>query len=128
MNPESVNFRINKDNTLTVIAKAPLKIKNEALGYEIIYKLEEFEYDFNNRIVSYSGYALFKDLSELHAGKAEKFARKREETYDGSLMQFMRAFFMNQLEQNGYEIRSKRTLTGPGNPAAAGDQQSAHFF
>ena len=117
MNPESVNFRINKDNTLNVIAKAPLKIKNEALGYEILYKLEDFEYDFDNRIVSYSGYALFKDLSESHAGKTEKYAKRREETYDGSLMQFMRAFFMNQLEQNGYEIRSKRKLNGPGNPS-----------
>ena len=106
MNPEVIQFRMNKDNTLTAIAKKPLKIENDALGYEILYKLEAFEYDFNKRVVSYSGYALFKDLSELHPGRAEKYVRKREETYDGSLMQFMRAFFTNKLELNGFEMRS----------------------
>jgi len=105
MNPEVIQFRMNKDNTLAVIAKKPLKIENDALGYELLYKLETFEYDFSRRIVSYSGYALFKDLSVSHPGRAEKYARKREETYDGSLMQFMRAFFMNKLELNGYEMR-----------------------
>jgi CarboxypepD_reg-like domain len=117
MNPEVINFRLNKDNTLTAVAKEPLKIKNDGLGYEIQYKLEEFEYDFGNRIVAYNGYALFKDLSESHSGKTEKYARKREETYEGSLLQFMRAFFMNKLELNGYEIRSKRTLSNRGNPS-----------
>jgi hypothetical protein len=115
MNPEVIQFRMNNDNTLTAIAKKPLKIENDALGYEILYKLETFEYDFDKRIVSYSGYALFKDLSESHPGRAEKYARKREETYDGSLMQFMRAFFMNKLELNGYEMRSMGKQSHPGN-------------
>ena len=115
MNPEVIQFRMNQDNTLIAIAKKPLKIENDALGYEILYKLETFEYDFNRRIVSYSGYALFKDLSELHPGRAEKYAKKREETYDGSLMQFMRAFFMNKLELNGYEMRSIGKMSHPGN-------------
>jgi hypothetical protein len=114
MNPEITHFRMNRDNTLTVIAKEPLKIVNDALGYEIQYKLETFEYDFTRRIVSYSGYALFKDLSISHPGRAEKYARKREESYDGSLMQFMRAFFMNKLELNGYEMRSLHTQSFPG--------------
>jgi CarboxypepD_reg-like domain len=117
MNPESIHFRLNKDNTLTAVAKEPIRIENDALGYEILYKLEDFEYDFTTHIVAYSGYALFKDLSDSHAGKVEKYARKREETYEGSLLQFMRVFFMNKLEQNGYEIRSKRTLFNPGNPS-----------
>ena len=115
MNPEVVLFRMNKDNTLTAIAKKSLKIENDALGYEILYKLETFEYDFNRRTVSYSGYALFKDLAESHPGRAEKYARKREEAYDGSLMQFMRAFFMNKLETNGFEMRSISKLSHPGN-------------
>ncbi len=118
MNPEVIQFRMNKDNTLTAITKKPLRIENDALGYEILYKLESFEYDFDRRIVSYNGYALFKDLSELHPGRAEKYAKKREETYDGSLMQFMRAFFMNKLDLNGFEMRSM------GKPTRSGNQSS----
>lgn len=105
MNPEVIHFRMNRDNTLTALAREPLKIENNALGYEIQYKLEAFEYDFSKGVVSYNGYALFKDLSASHPGRAEKYAIKREESYDGSLMQFMRAFFMNKLEINGYEMR-----------------------
>lgn len=115
MNPEVIQFRMNKDNTLTAIANKPLRIENDALGYEILYKLESFEYDFNRRIVSYSGYALFRDLSESHPGRAEKYARMREQTYDGSLLQFMRAFYMNKLESNGYEMRNIGKLSNPGN-------------
>jgi hypothetical protein len=128
-NPESVHFRLNKDNTLTAVARDPLKIENDALGYEILYKLESFEYEFNNRIVSYSGYALFKDLSELHPGRAEKYARKREETYDGSLLQFMRAFFMNKLGQNGYEMRnSAHTIVSSDSLGFAADSNTAGFY
>jgi hypothetical protein len=115
MNPEVIHFRMNRDNTLTGTAKESLKIENDALGYEILYKLESFEYDFTSKIVSYSGYALFKDLSVTHAGRAEKYTRKREETYDGSLMQFMRAFFSNTLELNGFEMRNKGKLFNVGN-------------
>ena len=122
MNPEIIHFRMNRDNTLTAVAKEPLKIENNALGYEIQYKLEAFEYDFNRRVVSYSGYALFKDLSLSHPGRAEKYASKREESYDGSLMQFMRAFFMNKLELNGYEIRRLHTMSYPGNLSGPGKQ------
>jgi hypothetical protein len=122
MNPEIIHFRMNRDNTLTAIAKEPLKIENDALGYEIQYKLESFEYDFNQRIVSYSGYALFKDLTVSHPGRAEKYARKREESYDGSLMQFMRAFFMNKLELNGYEMRSLHKISHPRNLSGSVNQ------
>lgn len=122
MNPEIIHFRMNRDNTLTAVAKEPLKIENNALGYEIQYKLEAFEYDFNRRVVSYSGYALFKDLSLSHPGRAEKYASKREESYDGSLMQFMRAFFMNKLELNGYEIRRLHTMSYPGSLSGPGKQ------
>ncbi|HLA59715.1 MAG TPA: carboxypeptidase-like regulatory domain-containing protein [Puia sp.] len=130
MNPEVIQFRMNRDNTLSAIAKKPLKIENDALGYEILYKLETFEYDFNKRIVSYSGYALFRDLSETHPGRAEKYARKREETYDGSLMQFMRAFFMNKLELNGYEMRSSPShpLISSDSIGFAADSNTAGFY
>jgi hypothetical protein len=106
INPEVIHFRLNEDHTLTAVASEPLKIKNEELGYEIQYKLEEFVYDFTKNVVAYNGYALFKDLSLSHPAKAEKYARKRQEVYDGSLMQFMRVFFTNKLELNGYEMRS----------------------
>src|ERR1700722_10853408 len=51
-NPEVIKFRMNSDNTLTAYAKEPLQIVNYKLGYEIKYKLEEFQYDFNIKLVN----------------------------------------------------------------------------
>ncbi len=106
-NPEVIKFRFSKtNNTLTAVAYTPLIIENRALGYEIQYKLEDFEYDFSKKIVSYNGYPLFKDLSPTHPSKAKRWQDKRRNVYYGSVMHFMRTLFTHTLAEEGYEIRS----------------------
>jgi len=106
LNPEVLKFRMNGDNTLTVYAEAPLHLHNNALGYDILYKMEDFSYDQSTKVVEYDGYALFTDLSPLHPKKAAGWRQKRWETYTGSLLHFMRAYFVNKLESEGFEMRS----------------------
>jgi hypothetical protein len=113
MNPEVIKFRLNAGNLLTAYAKEPLQIMNYALGYEISYKLEEFEYDFNTELVNYSGYALFKDMALSHPNRARRYAEERLETYLGSLMHFMRSFYLNDLESQGFEMRSLGNISNP---------------
>jgi hypothetical protein len=106
-NPEALKFRFSKtNNTLTVVAREPLVIENKALGYEIKYKLEEFEYDFSKKIVTYSGYPFFKDLSQSFPSKAKKWQEARMDAYYGSLLHFMRTLFTHKLAEEGYEVRS----------------------
>ena len=106
-NPEAVKFRFSKtNNTLTAVAYAPLVIENKGLGYEIQYKMEDFEYDFSKKIVIYNGYPLFKDLSQKFPSKAKRWEEKRRNVYYGSVMHFMRSLFTHKLEEEGYEIRS----------------------
>jgi CarboxypepD_reg-like domain len=112
-NPEVIKFRLNADNTLSAFANVPIHIMNYALGYEINYKLEEFEFDFNSKVVIYNGYPLFKDLSLLHPKKALKYEKARKSTYQGSVMHFMRAFYSNSLEAAGFEIRSLKNISNP---------------
>jgi CarboxypepD_reg-like domain len=113
VNPESIKFRLNANNTLTAYSREPLQIMNYALGYEIKYKLEEFEYDFNTKLVNYSGYALFTDMAIKHPNKANRYASERWETYRGSLMHFMRAFYANDLEVQGFEMHSLGYILNP---------------
>lgn len=105
-NPEVLRFRKNPDNSLTAYARQPLIIMNYALGYQLSYKLEEFEYDFNTKLVIYNGYVLFKDLGKDHPKQAIKYEEARKETYEGSLMHFMRTFFINKLDTSGFEMRN----------------------
>jgi CarboxypepD_reg-like domain len=113
MNPEVLKFRMNADNTLTAYANDPLQIVNYDLGYEIRYKLEEFQYDFNIKLVNYSGYAFFTDLGVKHPNRAGKFEEERLDIYKGSLLHFMRAFFANELENQGFEMRSLGNISNP---------------
>jgi len=112
-NPDVLKFRLNDDNTLTVVASEPIQIRNNALGYEMNYKLEEFEYDFTSKVITYNGYALFKDLSLAHPNKALKWLSERSDTYEISLLHFMRAFFVNELVPEGFEMRSLAKISNP---------------
>jgi CarboxypepD_reg-like domain len=113
MNPEAIKFRMNANNTLTAYSKEPLQIMNYALGYEIKYKLEEFEYDFSTKLVNYSGYALFTDTGIKHPNRANRYASERWETYRGSLMHFMRALYANDLDVQGFEMHSLGNMSNP---------------
>ena len=111
-NPDVIRLRMNPDNTLTAYAREPLPIMNYALGYEIRYKLEEFEYDLNTKVVSYNGYALFKDLG-LSKKKGKKYEQERYDTYRGSLLYFMRTYFVNKLAEQGFEMRNLGNISNP---------------
>jgi hypothetical protein len=112
-NPDVIRLRMNPDNTLTAFAREPLVIMNYALGYEIKYKLEEFEFDLNTKVISYNGYALFKDLGLSNKKKEKKYDQERKETYQGSLLHFMRTYFVNRLEQQGFEMRNLGNISNP---------------
>jgi hypothetical protein len=112
-NPEVIKFRKNTDNTLTAYATAPLQIVNYNLGYEIKYKLEEFQYDFNIKMVNYSGYAFFTDMGVKHPNRVRRYEVARLETYKGSFLHFKRAFFANELNTQGFELRSLGNISNP---------------
>jgi hypothetical protein len=112
-NPEVVKFRLNADNTLTAYANKPLQVTNYALGYEISYKLEDFVVDLSTNLLNYSGYAFYKDLALTHPKKAAKYSEARYETYKGSLLHFMRAFYANQLDAQGFEMHNLGKISNP---------------
>jgi len=113
MNPEAVKFRLNEGNVLTAFSKGPLRITNYALGYEIEYKLEEFEVNLNTAVVNYSGYAFYKDMGLKHPNRVRRYTDARFETYKGSLLHFMRSFYANDLDAQGFEMRSLAMISNP---------------
>jgi hypothetical protein len=112
-NPDVIRFRHNTDNTLTAFAKKPILIMNYALGYEITYKLEEFSFDFSSGLLIQKGYALYKDLSVVHPKKAGRYEKERREVYQVSLMHFMRVFYLNALDSNGFVMHSLAKISNP---------------
>lgn len=113
-NPEALQFFFSKKrNRLKIKGKEDLHIVNQALGYKIRYQLDSFAYDYNTRLTTYSGYPFFEQLEGTTEEKA-KWAENRLLAYNGSKLQFMRAWRDSSLEAQGYAIEwidtTKKTL------------------
>jgi hypothetical protein len=103
-NKETLRFRYSKKkNLLTVTAEEPLRISNAALGYNIQYQLEGFGFDFKNNYLNFLGYSLFKEMSEK--GPKNRQLKNREQSFNGSMMHFMKSLYQNQLLQEGFEVK-----------------------
>ena len=82
----------------------PLKIKNNALGYEIDYTLEHFEYNTNSRILFFSGYPVFTNMNGSQR-KMKNWIEKRNECYNGSILHFMRALYRNKITEENFTVQ-----------------------
>lgn len=104
-NPKDIRFSYSEnDRILRAYSIKPLTIINKALGYKIEYDLEEFYYDMNSSMLLYVGYPLFTELNGSKS-KQRRWQKRRIQTYEGSLLQFMRAINKNNIEGTGFEIR-----------------------
>lgn len=92
-----------------------LIIENEALGYRIKYLLEQFEYNFNTKILFYAGYPTFEEMKGSKS-KQKRWAKNREIAYKGSAQHFYTSLSQNRVDEEGfiiykrYEIPNKDRL------------------
>lgn len=104
-NPDVLRFRMSNQNKLmTVIAKEPLIIENQELGYRIKYQLELFQFEFDQRRLFYAGFPFFEQMNGSDR-QQNKWAKAREDAYYGSVTHFMRALYMDSLKNEGYDMR-----------------------
>lgn len=104
-NTKLIHFRNSqKTNELTAYADEPLIIENKVLGYTIRYQLETFSYNFKTHYLVYTGYPFFQPIKGGSARK-KRWEKKRNETYFGSMMHFMRAVYRNKIMEEGFQVR-----------------------
>jgi hypothetical protein len=114
-NPEVLKFYYDRNtNALNVVARKPLIIQNNALGYKITYWLESFEHNFNTRILSYSGLTFYEDLIRPNKRKAQtaKWLTNRATAYQGSVMHFVRSVHAGTLASSGFIVRRLDKVEG----------------
>jgi len=104
-------FYSRKRDRLKVVAREPLRIRNEALGYRIRYELDSFIHDFGTGHTEYAGYAFFEEMEGGEDRKAA-WAERRRETYFGSMLHFMRSYYDSTLAGDGFRIERVDPATG----------------
>lgn len=106
LNREVLRFHFYKrSNRLSVTASEPLQIDNNALGYTLEYKLEEFVADFNNKIITWQGYPLFHEKEPKNKDRQQEWVFNRKMTYRGSMMQFMRSLYAGHILRESFLIQ-----------------------
>jgi hypothetical protein len=107
INEDDIKFRNSADNdTLRAFATKPILVNNKALGYNITYYLDEFEYDKQSTSFIFKGNILFKEDSASAGSKKIYFEKKRKNAYLGSRMHFLRALWTDDLNSAGFTVRN----------------------
>lgn len=103
LNPEEIEFYV--DDTKQVLfaeALAPLRIRNEALGYMIIYELDHFE-NYEDGLVYY-GKVRFEQLPVLNLKDKKTWKKNRKRSYYGSVRHFLRSLVDGTYYKEGFDI------------------------
>ncbi len=107
LNEEDITFNYESDrDTLKAFASKPILITNNALGYEISYALDKFEYHKKNQTFLFKGNYIFKKDFELDEKDKQDYETRRKETYLGSRMHFFRALWRNDLKSAGFVVKN----------------------
>ena len=110
LNEEDITFNYGFDkDTLQAYAFKPIRILNLALGYEITYHLDRFEYDRHTKTVLYTGNIIFNNDLAFDKESQTKFDRRRTYAYTGSCKHFFRSLWNNTLKPSGFIVSSYRT-------------------
>lgn len=113
INEKDIRFDFNsKTSTLTAIARKPLLIKHNGLGYKITYDLEDFTLDQNK--LYYSGYARYENLRK---SVRKKWQKNRLETFNGSKMHFLRSLLSKNLKEDGFLIHQFKRVPNSERPS-----------
>ena len=107
LNEKDLIFQYLADgDILKAYSLKPLVINNEALGYQIIFYLETFEFSPSYQSLSFYGNQIFRPDTTLTASGRKKAEKRRQSAYLGSRMHFFRALSNNNLDSAGFILRS----------------------
>ena len=105
-------------NTLTASTSQPLMVINRYLGYLITYDLISFKLTYKTNssgltspyMSYYEGFAFFEESKKKIKNR---FKRRRQRSYEGSILHFMKALRNRNLAAEGYKIFKNKTEVKP---------------
>lgn len=115
LNPEDLQFNYDRRrDLLRAYAEKPLRLRNEALGYEILYTLEYFAIE--GRRTSYLGYSRYLPLKGSKR-KNRLWAENRRKAYAGSRRHFFRSVAQYTSAEEGFFISQFQRVKNKNRPS-----------
>ena len=105
LNPEVLSFYIlDSLGNYEVEASDKLYIENNALGYNISYLLDEF--NFINGLKSYAGKSQFTEIKPKSRKENRGWEEAREKAYYGSVNHFLKSLIDGVIVEEGFSINT----------------------
>lgn len=104
INPEVIDLQYDKaTRLLTASSQDFVIIENKALGYKIKYMLTDFEADYSQGSVFFSGTAAFEGLNGKRS-EQRRWRKNRLAAYYGSGMHFLRSVIADEVTSEGFRV------------------------
>src|SRR5258708_73128 len=105
VNLDHVEFKFDEEDSIfTASCDEPIEVENNALGYRVLYYLEEFKLDFHARRLVFGGFPYFKPLKPGQNERDFKLVKARDRAYYGSMNHFMRSLRSLKLHSNNFSV------------------------
>lgn len=115
LNEEVLSFYYDSiENKLEAIARKPLKIRHNDLGYDITYELETFVR--TNSYITFLGFSRYKALKGSKR-KKRQWKKNRLVAYNGSPVHFYKSLIHNNLTKEGFLVNQFKRVKNEERPS-----------
>jgi hypothetical protein len=106
LNENDITFNYYSDNdTLKAFASKPILIENRALGYNVMFYLNKFEYYKKSKRAMFLGSIFFDENITFKERSKHFYERKRIHAYLGSRMHFFRTLWSEDSLHTGFTLK-----------------------
>jgi len=105
LNPEVLEFKYDKiNNAFIAQTDSLLRVRNEALGYQLDIVLQRFKYMEQNDAVQYVIFPRFRELKPRNEKERKKWLENRLKCYEGSFKHFISSLARGTLRKERFEV------------------------
>lgn len=124
-----LDFRRNRDGSLSATATEPLQVTNHALGYHMHIELIEFEWGRDGTTGRYKVNVRFEELEPENRSERRRWDRARRNTWQGSQEHFLSSLYHDRLRQERFTVYALGTQirTAPEEISAGEKQLALHM-
>ena len=107
-NPYCIDLFNSSDSTfLYAKSDSLLAIENNALGYKILFLIDNFSYHYKKEMTKFCIYPVFIEYQSDNKNDLKQWSKNRESAYIGSMQHFWKTLVHKELHESDFIIRKK---------------------